>query len=244
MKLLQLNAWSIRLGNRVVDMIDQESPDVIAFQEVFDSNSELGIFPTLTEFAGKIKFHHHFFSPVYNFNFMSGLAEFGNAIVSNLTLSDNQTVFTNLEYKNNFSFDEDDYNIRNFQHVIAADQNGKKFHLINHHGYHVPGHKKGNDFTLRACQQISDYASGLDGPIIIVGDFNLEPDSESLAVFDDGFRNLSVEYGLETTRNELTKKSEVCDYIFVNNSVIVQDFYMPQIVASDHQGLVLDFELA
>jgi endonuclease/exonuclease/phosphatase (EEP) superfamily protein YafD len=174
---------------------------------------------------------------------MQGEAEFGNAIVSNLEFHNTQTVFTHAKYTKNFSYDTSDYNARNFQHVVVTDQNDKKFHLINHHGYHVPSHKKGNDFTLKACRQIADYASGLDGPVIIAGDFNLEPRSESIEILNKTFRNLSIEYGLKTTRNHFTPKEEVCDYVFVNELVSVNDFYTSSVAASDHQGLVLDFEI-
>jgi endonuclease/exonuclease/phosphatase family metal-dependent hydrolase len=244
MKLLQLNAWTLRLSGRVAEMINQESPDMIALQEIPESDIAIGFSPSLTEFMNRVRFRHRYYSPVYGFRFMSGIVDFGNAVISNLTLHNKQTVFTNLEYKTNFSLDEDDYNIRNFQHVIAEDENGTKFHLINHHGYHIPEHKKGNDFTLKACQQIADYALKLEGPVIITGDFNLEPGSDSIVIIETNFRNLTVEYGLKTTRNNLTHKSEVCDYIFVNDSVVVKDFYVSRVVASDHQGLVLDFEVS
>jgi len=223
-------------------MIAKEAPDVALLQEVFESPSEIGLFPTLTEFVHSIKFHHQYFSPVYDFGFMDTRTEFGNAIISNLTLNDKATIFTNREYVHNRAID-DDYNVRNFQHVVIEDQNNKKIHLINHHGYHVPEHKRGNEFTLKACRQIVDYATQLDGPVIIAGDFNLEPSSESIAVLNDHFRNLTTEYGLVTTRNDLTHKVEACDYIFVSHDITVNDFYASTIVASDHQGLVLDFEV-
>lgn len=225
-------------------MITKEAPDIVALQEIPEAQMEIGIFPSLGEFMDRVRFHHTYFSPVYSFRFMSGVIDFGNAIISNLTLHDKNTVFTNLEYKADFSLEADSYNIRNFQHIVAADENGATFHLINHHGYHVPQHKRGDDFTLKACRQISDYAKSLEGPVIITGDFNLEPGSESLAILEATFRNLSTEHELQTTRNYLTHKSEVCDYIFVNDKVVVNDFYASDIVASDHQGLVLDFELA
>lgn len=244
MKLLQLNAWTMRLESRIVAMVNQEAPDIIAFQEVTDSESVLGFFPTLSNFTNKTKYHHQYFSPLFNFKMFKGEVDTGNAIVSNLAFEDSQTVFTNLEYKKDFSFEDDDYNIRNFQHVITADQNGKKFHVINTHGYHVYAHKHGNDFTLEACQKIVDYALKLNGPVIITGDFNLQPDSESISIITNHFRDLSTEFGLETTRNELTQKVEVCDYIFVNDLVDVKDFYASDIVASDHQGLVLEFEVS
>lgn len=243
MRLLQLNAWSIRLATRIEDMVAKEAPDIIALQETFESDAELGFFPTLTELADKLRFHHRYHSPVYGVQFMTIRPGFGNAIISNLALSEKQTFFTNLEYKASMSLQEDDYNVRNFQHVVVRDQDGRRIHIINHHGYHVPGHKNGNDFTIKACRQISDYAKQLDGPIIIAGDFNLLPDSESINILNKDFRNLTKEYRLETTRTDLTHKNEPCDFIFVNDKVTVNDFYASEVVASDHQGLVLDFEV-
>jgi endonuclease/exonuclease/phosphatase family metal-dependent hydrolase len=244
MKLLQLNAWGLRLSTNVANLIKHEAPDIVAFQEVFDADIETGFFPTLTEFMETIRFHHTYYSPVYAYELMHEPLQFGNAIVSNLTLKDQYTEFTNKTFVDDFIFKRDDYNIRNFQHVVAEDEQGKPFHVINHHGYHVPGHKKGNEFTLKACQQILDYTASLEGPIIIAGDFNLEPGSESLALLDNAFRNLSTEHKLTTTRTFHTNKTEVCDYIFVNDGITVRDFYGTEEVASDHVGLVLEFEVA
>jgi len=243
MRLLQLNAWTIRLATRIEDMVMKEAPDIIALQEVFESVADLGFFHTLTELADNLRFHHRYHSPVYAIQLMTSKPEFGNAIVSNLALEDKQTYFTNLEYNPSMSLENDDYNVRNFQHVTIKDQDGRQIHIINHHGYHVPGHKNGNDFTMKACQQIADYARQLDGPVIITGDFNLLPDSESIEILNKDFRNLTKEYGLQTTRTDLTHKSEPCDFIFVNDKVAVNDFYASEVVASDHQGLVLDFEV-
>lgn len=243
MKLLQLNAWSIRLSARFKEIIQTESPDVVTLQEVYESTADTGVFPSLSEVCDEIRFHHKYFSPVYGGSLMGQPVQYGIATISNLELSGGYTEFTNLAYKDDFVFETDDYNIRNFQHVVVHDQNGRPIHVINHHGYHVPGHKNGNDFTLKACRQIAEYAKQLDGPIIITGDFNLLPDSESLSVFSPDFRNLTREYDLQTTRTDLTHKAEPCDYIFVNDKIVVKDFYASNVVASDHQGLVLDFEV-
>lgn len=243
MKLLQLNAWSIRLAARIEDMVAKEKPDVITLQEVFESVSNLGFFPTLTEFANDLNLQHQYFSPVYGFQFIGANTQFGNAVLTHLSFDDTSTQFTNLRYKDNFSFDKDDYNIRNFQHAVMRDKNDDIVHIINHHGYHISGHKRGDNATLKACRQIIEYALKLEGPVIIAGDFNLEPDSESIGIIDQHFRNLTKEYGLTTTRTDLTHKTEPCDYIFVNDKIDVINFYPSEVVASDHKGLVLDFEL-
>ena len=156
------------------------------------------------------------------------------------TLSEN--TFTRGSYKADFDFDEDDYNIRALQHV-ALEVEGKKLHILNHHGHHIDAHKLGDDETLRQTSMIIDYIKKLDGAVILCGDFNLSPESESIKQFDSVLKNLSVDYSLETTRSLLTYKNEVCDYIFVNDEVDIKDFSMDQTIISDHNALILDFKL-
>lgn len=243
MRLLQVNAWTIRLKTRVIDMVAHEAPDIITLQEVLESKHDLGFFPSLSELSEHLGFRHTFFSPVYSLSFAGYSAEFGNAIVCRQPFQERDTVFTNLSYVENIKLGIDDYNVRNFQHIVVEDKGGKKIHVINHHGYHIPEHKNGNKLTLKACQQIVDYANSLEGPVIITGDFNLHPTSPSIAVINNYFRNLTQEYNLTTTRTDLTYKTEACDYIFINEHVVVNDFYVSSIVASDHQALILDFEV-
>jgi endonuclease/exonuclease/phosphatase family metal-dependent hydrolase len=50
-------------------------------------------------------------------------------------------------------------------------------------------------------------------------------------------------YKFETTRNELTHKTEVCDYVFVSDDVKVKEFYASDRLVSDHAALILDFSL-
>jgi endonuclease/exonuclease/phosphatase (EEP) superfamily protein YafD len=134
------------------------------------------------------------------------------------------------------------YNIKNFQHVQVETRSN--FHLINHHGYHVEGSKEGNAETLKQMQAIKKYISGLKGPVIMSGDFNLSPNSESIKVFDDVLVNLSREQSIVTTRNELSSRPvEVCDYIFVSTDVKVTSFSVSESIVSDHRALILEFEI-
>jgi endonuclease/exonuclease/phosphatase (EEP) superfamily protein YafD len=55
--------------------------------------------------------------------------------------------------------------------------------------------------------------------------------------------NLPAQFGLQTTRTELTTKTEVCDYIFVNDSVTVNSFGAIDKLASDHKALILEFDI-
>ena len=172
---------------------------------------------------------------------MAKEAHFGNTILSRLPLLDTETTFTHLHHKANFDLDDDDYNVRNLQHASVI-IGGRKLHILNHHGHHIPSHKDGDQETERQCSIIAKKVSELDGPVILTGDFNLAPHSKSLEQINQVLQNLSIEAGLQTTRTQLTHKKEVCDYIFVNNDVHVQSFRALDDLVSDHQALVLEFD--
>jgi endonuclease/exonuclease/phosphatase family metal-dependent hydrolase len=242
MKLLQLNEWGGRLGGQVADLLKVQQTDFVCLQEAVAAKGDAALSITTTELQEKADYPHAFNSPVFSFNLMSKKATFGNAILSKLPFSETNTIFTNLEYTEDFDFDTHDYNIRNLQHVII-DTNGQKLHILNHHGHHVHQHKEGDEQTLRQMKQIAQYISTLEGPTILTGDFNLSPTSESIGVINALLRNLSTEYGLTTTRTQLTAKKEVCDYIFVSDTISVSSFKALDDLVSDHKALLLEFEL-
>lgn len=243
MKLLQLNSWTLRIKDPLVTVIEREAADIVCLQEVLDHEEPLGLLPTLHQLQEKTGYAHAEIAPVYNLRIMQRTARYGNAVMGRLPLETRETIFTTGNYTDDFDYATDDYNIRNLQHVTVQHANGP-VHVFNHHGLHVRDHKDGTPETLAACQKIVDAIAQVDGPVILTGDFNLTPESESIKLLERaGLRNLSVEYGLTTTRNYLTPKTEVCDYIFVNDQVTVKDFRMLDDVVSDHNALVVEFDV-
>lgn len=242
MRLLQLNEWGGRLGGQVADLLKAQQTDIVCLQEAVDAKGDAALSITTTELQKTADYPHAFTSPVFSFNLMNKKATFGNAILSKLPFSETNTIFTNLEYTEDFDFDTHDHNVRNLQHAVI-DIDGRKLHVLNHHGHHVHQHKQGDEQTLRQMKQIAQYISTLEGPLILTGDFNLSPTSESIGVIDALLRNLSTEHKLMTTRTQLTTKKEVCDYIFVSDTVTVQSFKALDDLVSDHKALLLEFEL-
>lgn len=242
MKLLQANIWGGRLGHQIVDLLKEESADIVCLQEVVSAPGDALVSTTLEELQQEAGYAHAFFSPVFSFHIMTKIAGFGNAIVSHLPLEEQQTIFTRLELKENFDFDTDDYNIRNLQHSVVR-VGDTQLHILNHHGHHIRQHKNGDAETLRQCQVIAEYVQTLEGPVILTGDFNLAPHSESLELLNNTLVNLSSTHKLKTTRTQLTHKTEVCDYIFVSKDIQVQKFYASDTIASDHKALIVEFEI-
>ena len=241
MKLLQANIWGGRLEKQVLELLKAEQADIVCLQEAISLPGDGGLFVTIEQLQERCSYAYVYTSPVFSFGFMGKEAHFGNTILSKLPLLETDTTFTRLQHKANFSFDDDDYNVRNLQHasVVIGD---RTLHILNHHGHHIPSHKDGDRETERQCSIIAEKISKLDGPIILAGDFNLAPHSKSLEKINQILTNLSIEAGLETTRTQLTHKKEVCDYIFVNDDVQVQSFRALDDIASDHKALILEFD--
>ena len=243
MKLIQLNVWAGRLQNQVANLFKSELPDIICLQEAISFNKEdAAAFYTIENIQRDLKMKYSVVAPTFSFKLMEGVARFGNCIITSQPVDKSEVVFTNLEHKDDFDFNHDSGNARNFVHSIIR-ISGKPTNIITHHGYWVPEHKNGNEQTLLQMKRLSSYMDSLSGPIILTGDFNLAPNSESLNELNNKLRNLSVGYNLATTRNKLTHKTEVCDYIFVNNQIKVREFSASDELVSDHKALILEFDV-
>lgn len=246
MKILQLNIWGGKLGKQIVELLEREQPDVVCFQEAVMSIGEENLYcsrnffiDTLEEIAGAASFPYTYFSPTFGFNMMKRNAEWGNAIISKTPFLKKDTQFTRSSFTGDFDIRDGDYNIRNLQHV-CIEVAGKKVHILNHHGHHIKQHKNGDKETLRQCKQIADYIQTLEGSVILAGDFNLSPKSESLELLNSMLTNHCLTPSITTTRTVLTHKTEVCDYIFTSLDLVVDRFEVLKDVASDHAALVIE----
>lgn len=244
MRLLQLNAWQGRLKRVLLKQLETSGVDIACMQEIVNYDKwSFGLVGPSKSIQEALGCEYSYMSPLMTMEFNGVPMKFGNAIYSKFPLEDTSTNFTRGQYTENYDHETMmDYNIRAFQHAVIK-AGGTPLHIINHHGHHIDAHKNGDEETERQMQMIADYISHLDGAVIVCGDFNLAPESASIQLLSDSLRNLAVEYGLTTTRSKLTTKKEVCDYIFVNDQVNVENFYMIDEIISDHNGLVIDFSL-
>ncbi len=244
MKIIQLNIWGGKLGQQIIDFFNDEKPDFVCMQEVNDLKGRAGykFFATLDEIKEGAGFKEAFMSANYSSGYMERQLEYGNAILSNLPFKATKTIFTSGEYKNNFDIVSDDGNIRNLQ-VTQTEVGGKTLNILNHHGYHLGLNKLGDYRTIRQINMIADTIENLEGPVILCGDLNLSPASDSVKILDKKLTNLSVANDLKRTYNQFSVVNEVCDYIFVNDQIKVVDFKMSDELLSDHKALILNFDL-
>jgi len=246
MKILQANIWQGRLVKNFIELIKEVNPDIVTLQEVCscqDIDFQTLNFSSFEDIKAEYPNFYQVLAPTYSFRVMDAEIMFGSAILSKLPILDKKIVFTSLEFKKDFSARYNDYNIRNFVHAIMEVHN-TKLNVITHHGYHVEGTKEGNEETTRQMKMLRNYIEQLEGPVILTGDFNLSPNCESLEVLNTELNNLCILNKVQTTRNELASNAmQVCDYIFTNDLIKANSFEIEKRIVSDHQALVLDFEI-
>ena len=114
--------------------------------------------------------------------------------------------------------------------------------VINVHCLWDRGGKEDTSARLQQSAKIIEFTNTLDHPYIIIGDFNLEPNTESLKMLENqGLRNLIVENNIQSTRTPLyTKPGKFADYALVSKGIVVNDFRVLPDILSDHSPLYLD----
>ncbi len=121
------------------------------------------------------------------------------------------------------------------------------------HGMAKPGTKNDTPERLKQSRNILNIIGDFEGPVVFGGDFNLNPDTKSIEIFEDaGFKNLIKKYDVKDTRGSINRElyqdsdegvQYFADYVFTNDKVKATNFSVPQIKASDHLPLILEFEI-
>lgn len=241
MKVLQLNSWSCNLAPAISELLNREQPDIVSLQEVISTDKTGKILQSLEEILEKSPYEYVYYAPLVEFKFMHGTAQRGNAILSKYPFEFTETFWTKGEFQEDFDYSIG-YNAARGVACATIQTPAGNVNVLSVHGYHVKEHKNGNEETLAACKMIADYGDNVEGPVIIAGDFNLVPESESMKVFDDNYVNLCTKNNVLTTRNHLTTKSETCDYILTKD-LSVDSFSVLEDEVSDHKALIANVSL-
>jgi exonuclease III len=128
--------------------------------------------------------------------------------------------------------------------------------ICNVHATSQPGSKLDSPDRLVQSQKILDALSKLPGEKIIMGDFNLLPNTESIRMFSQaGYQDLVSDYKITSTRGSMNKKlhpefgqgkygfQEYSDFTFATPGVKVTSFEVPDLPLSDHLPMILNVEI-
>lgn len=113
--------------------------------------------------------------------------------------------------------------------------------IFNLHGFHSGRGKDDSKERFVQSERVRKSMSAHEGSKILCGDFNLDINTESLAMLEDGMRNLLKESGAKSTRSHFyEKEGKFADYILASSDIPVVDFRVLDDVVSDHLPLVVE----
>lgn len=227
MKIISLNTWNGKCREDLEVFIreQKETTDIFLFQEAsveMDKirRQELKGWPSLSLQKLEVAYDDELFQMIV---FRKGIR---------------------LVTAGTFFVEDDEQGLGLWAEMRMGDQS---YIVCNIHGIATPVDKQDCDSRRRQSQEILDFLKGKTGKHIIMGDFNLFPETESIQTFEaHGYKNLIKDYAIETTRNELAwslypgNKQLWADYAFVGPGVEVTDFQVPQNEISDHLPMILE----
>jgi len=131
---------------------------------------------------------------------------------------------------------------RNLQYIRTR-VNDSPVVIANVHGLWNGVGKSDTAERLEQGRRIHDFVKNRSEQTIVIGDFNLDPDTQSLAIAGEGMRNLIAEFGITSTRTSFYKKEgKMANYAFVSSGIRVRDFKVLPDEVSDHAALCLEVE--
>ena len=235
MKILFLNAWRAQREAELRSYLGdhRDSMDVFCFQEAFETRDRVGA-AVLTDFAcvsARAKDVDH------------------NGLIEQVTYV--RRAFKLEKTAEIPGLEGNDSGVALYTRV--RDPEGKVCNIINFYGLAYPVDKLDTPDRIRVSKAIIEFCATLTDPVVIGGDFNLFPETESVRAFTAaGYRDLIAEFKISTTRNEFVwsrypdHKMLYSDYVFISKNVDLVDFSVPDKYpdnqVSDHLPMVLKID--
>ncbi|MEK7614944.1 MAG: endonuclease/exonuclease/phosphatase family protein, partial [Patescibacteria group bacterium] len=218
MKIISLNGYFGHAFEALMDFIVQEASttDVFCFQEMLSNPKEdisklpyRGRANLLQEITRRLpEFSVQFAAmqddydivPDYPQQLQLGLATFWK---KNLPVSDSGSFFVYNHYN---SYQPKDPESTGHLAAYIKINLEKPLTILHVHGNSEPASKRDSVKRLEQSKKILDFLSPCAGEKIVMGDFNLFPDTESIRMFEKaGFQNLITKYNIKTTRGSLIR---------------------------------------
>ncbi len=264
MKLLSFNtAFKINNSQLIANLVDETNAEVVCLQELArhfeDSVYEQYKSKSVVDSKLKDKYIDDFYSPQFcsrKFLTEDGVTlrkEFGGLVEQGLQIYSKYPIISA----------ESIFYFKNYAYAISAESNrgkshgrclqrstlnieGKEVQIINIHGVWTSD-KLDSQEKYHQTEVILNIIENSNLPTILVGDFNLLPETESIKLLNSKLRNLCTEYKVESTRPNFDDGTDIgnviVDYIFVTPEIKVNSFKVIETNISDHYPLEVDFDL-
>ena|SRR5258708_14306903 len=248
-KVLCLNLFEGGLfWENIEAFVKKENPDILCLQEVFNGGIDQPLnFQSMVRLTSLLPKYNFYYSPELCEIWPQGGGDGGNAVFSRFPITSQETTFLHREYQRIIRpKDEKDFSHypKNLQHVIV-DVNGKSLQVFNLHG--IWG-MDGRDTQERL--QMSEIIVGKiqeKVPAVLMGDFNLKPDTQTIANIEKHMINI-FKGDLTTTFNMRHKTNPgyataVVDMFFATSDLKIIAKLCPEDDVSDHKPLIVVIEM-
>lgn len=260
MKLISLNIWGGTAYEGFMAFVKEHAPttDIFCFQEVYRSdagvalsqNTHINIFADIAKALPE--FQGFFQTMEYNMDERGSIDisnELGLALFVRSPLIPSKEGFVPINQTPG-TWDRKDFatlpHILQYAHFDTA----TPFTIGHLHGVSRPGTKLDTKERIEQSRKIVAFLKTQPGPKILCGDFNLMPETGSIAMIERaGMRNLIKDFGIKDTRGKLNHDRRpsppqyFADYAFVSPEIKVKRFEVPAVLASDHLPMILEFSL-
>jgi len=229
MKILFLNAWNAQLHDDLAAYITSEArdTDIFCFQEAYDDMKSLcdALLTDFTRYAD-----YKYVTEDDNFPQVTYVRKGISVVSSGSILQDKSQTGLGL--------------------YVETEVRGKHFFICNFHGMSRPVDKLDDPNRISQSKALIESFVG-KRQVIIGGDFNLFPDTESIQMFEkQGYRDLIKEYKVKTTRNQIAwdmypgHEQYYSDYVFISSDIRLERFEVIDNKVSDHLPLIVVIDAA
>ncbi len=257
MKLISLNIWDARIFAPLMNFFENnQDVDIFCLQEVFngkeaETTKGKGLrINGYDEIQKRLPDHVGHFAQT---EILDDIPENNLAIPYGLAIFINKKIRT-MSHQHDFVFGDpskfsknDGRTHRRIVQTVCILQNSKTIGISNFHGLWNGQGKTDTPERIEQSHKLRAHIDKYNHAKILVGDFNLLPDTKSLAIAKHGMRDLIAENGITSTRSELYNKHEkpvlFADYIFTSPDIDVTTFKVLPDVVSDHLPLFLEFNI-
>ena len=204
--------------NNICEFFLQEKPDIIALQEVDSGSIRSRNRNQIDTMAKVLQMKGQMFSCKYKrlLAKMPVLKKQGNAFLSQIDIEQSRTHY--LEHGNKRA-------------VLIAQANGITFLTV-----HLSIRRK---VRLKQVFELAEIINDIDGPVIIAGDFNAQPDAKEIQIF---LSETKLTHSNQDFTYPSWKPKKKFDYIFTSPEITVKKSRVLDIEHSDHKPLLIEIE--
>lgn len=225
MKIVFLNVWGDDMQDTLVGYLEEQvrDTDIFCFQEATEAMRRRCV-DILSNYAETT--HHKYVTAADDFWQSTFIRKDITVLSSEILMSDSMNTGVAICSK--------------------VQVGNSSLYVCNVHGMSRPKDKRDDPGGIKQSQELINFFKDKSEPIIIGGDFNLFPDTQSIGVFsENGYRDLIQEFHIATTRNHLVwdrfpVRMDYSDYVFLKGDMTLKSFVVPVNEVSDHLPLLLE----